>query len=304
MKRFDVIAMTPDVPSLNSQPELIVEARTKRRWLQILSVTLLLLGGFGYYVYFTNNPLQLVFVEELKKDNFLAASRFNDAREYYQQGRWEEAMSTLAPLLNNETTNPEYLALGAWLSYKFDRYPRALELAEKTLALEPDRAREQALVGACYLAGGEVDRAIEYSKQAVRLDPNLTLPYLTLGEILMRQDRDAKAVLVIKRGARNNPRSIKAWNLLSSAYLKMERLDKAILAGQAALDLDPKSAEAHYNLSRAFYKQQESGPAIRHIQLAEDLYEARGDKNWTAQARQAKDVMLEHFKMRPQDIFQ
>ncbi|MGP0565368.1 MULTISPECIES: tetratricopeptide repeat protein [unclassified Nitrospina] len=302
MSRIHVLAIISDAPTATPVAELVVESNTKRKIWQAVSLVLFLIGGFFYYVHFTGNPLQLAFVEEMKKSGLLDSMRFNSALDKYKEGRFEESLSTLAPLLRKKNAPSDHLALGAWLSYRFDRYARALELAERALEKDPERAREHALAGACYLAGGHVDRAIEHSKEAVRLNPRLTLPYLTLGEILIRQDRNEKAILVVKRGARNNPRSVKAWNLLSSTYLKMDQLDKAILTGQAALEIDPNSAEAHYNLSRAYYKQKDSGPAIRHIQLAEDLYEAQGETNWTAQARQAKEVMLKEFKMRPEDI--
>jgi predicted Zn-dependent protease len=303
MQRFE-IAVIPDMSSFSHPQEFTVEVPTRKKVLHLITLALLIVGGFLYYVVFTSNPLQWAFVDELKKGNPITLARYHRAVELFQQGQWEDAMDAAAPLYRNNPDNANFLALGAWIQYKLERYPRALELARQAVALEPNRAREHALIGSCYLAGSEIRPAIEHSKAAVKLDPNLGLPYLTLGEILLRQDKNQKAILVLKRGARHDPRSVKAWNLLSSAYLKLNQLDKAIVAGKAALALNPKSAEAHFNLSRAYYKQKDSGPAIRHIQLAEDLYSARGDKNWTAQARQTKEVMIRKFKMRPEDVLQ
>lgn len=303
MSRFE-IAVTPNTPATFHPQELTVEVTARKKVLHVITLALLLIGGFMYYVFMTDNPLQLAFVEKLKKGNPLTIARYNEAVDLFQQGRLEEAMDAVSPLYRNHPDNADFLALGAWIQYKMERYPRALELALRSVEVDPDRAREHALIGSVYLAGSEIEPAIEHSKKAVKLDPNLGLPYLTLGEILLRQDKNRKAILVLKRGARKDPRSVKAWNLLSSAYLKLNQLEKAVVAGKAALDLDPDSPEAHFNLSRAYYKQEESGPAIRHIQLAEDLYSARGDKNWTAQARQTKEVMIRKFKMRPEDMFQ
>lgn len=301
MSRIET-ALIPDMTPRSHHQEFTVELTTRKKVLHVVTLVLLLAGGFLYYVFFTDNPLGWGFVEQLKRGNPFTIARYNNAVELFQQGKLDEAMEEVAPLYRHHPDNADYFALGAWIQYRMERYPRALELALQAVALEPDRARELALIGSCYLAGAEIEPAIEYSKKAVGLDPNLGLPYLTLGEILLRQDKNEKAILVLKRGARNDPRSVKAWNLLSSAYLKVNQLDKAVIAGKAALALDPNSPEAHFNLSRAYYKREESGPAIRHIQLAEDLYAQRGDKNWTAQARQTKEVMIRKFKLRPEDI--
>jgi len=279
-----------------------LDYKKKRLFLQITSGVVFMIGVVWAYTSFTDNPLGIGFVDTLKKGNPIMISRYNALVELVEEGDYEEALNRAVPLYKSYPENADILAVGALINYKMERYKRALDLAHAALKIDPNRASEHSLLGACYLVGAEMLPALEHSKKAILLNPKLSQPYLTIGEIYLRQGEVNKAILVLKRGARNNPSDIKAWNLLSSAYLKQQEPEKALVAGQAALELEPNSPKAHFNIARSYFKLENADKAIHHIQKAEDLFTAKDDKTWMSQTRNAKRIMVDHFQMRPQDI--
>lgn len=279
-----------------------MDYRKKKRLLQIVAGVVLPIGILWAYTSFTDNPLGIGFVDTLKKGNPITIYRYNAIVDLVEEGEYTEALNRAVPLYKSNPDNADILAVGALINYKLERYKRALDLAHAALKIDPNRAAEHALVGACYLVGAEMLPALEHSKKALQLNSKLSQPYLTIGEVYLRQNEVKKAILVLKRGARYKPSDIKAWNLLSSAYLKQEKFEEALVAGQAALELKPNSPKAHFNIARAYYKLENADQAIHHIQKAEDLYTAMEDKTWMSQTRHAKRIMVDHFEMRPQDI--
>jgi len=197
---------------------------------------------------------------------------------------------------------PNYLALGAEINYQMGRYQEALNLAQALVKLDPEQAEGHALVGACAIHFKNFAEARAASQRALELNSYLALPYITLGNLYLKGEQVDRALTFLKQAGRLDPRNSQAWTLLSSAYLKQNELENAMLSAQTAIELEPNSPGGHFNLGRVYFQKGDAFNSVQHMQQAEDLYTARDDRIWTAQARQNKEFMIKYFKLRPEDI--
>lgn len=116
-------------------------------------------------------------------------------------------------------------------------------LAEKALAINPNRADAHAFLGACWVKRGDQARGLEHAQRATELQPG-------------------------------NPRW---WNSLGWAHLQLRQFEEAKTAYLRAISADPNLAEAYYSLARVALQLGESQAAADHLvqalALREDLVE-------------------------------
>ncbi|MDH5458191.1 MAG: hypothetical protein OEY26_05735, partial [Nitrospinota bacterium] len=57
-----------------------------------------------------------------------------------------------------------------------------------------------------------------------------------------------------------------------------------------------------FNLAMIYFKKEQGPKAVLNMQKAEDLYGRAGQLEWAGKARQNKELIIRHFKLRPEDI--
>jgi TolB-like protein len=119
---------------------------------------------------------------------------------------------------------------------------RALELAHKALAIDPELAAPYGLLADISQIGGRYDEAIGYLEKGVALSPNNPILAVFLGRALILAGRPKEALTPIERGKRFSPI---IPSILSRhegyAYYSLGRYEEAIAAFERARERSPKN---------------------------------------------------------------
>ncbi|MGB6692310.1 MAG: tetratricopeptide repeat protein, partial [Terracidiphilus sp.] len=138
--------------------------------------------------------------------------------------------------------------------------PRAMELYEEILEIDPAYAAAHINLGTMYFHLRQFDRAEELYRQATAADPSYVLAFFDLGNVLD----------------------------------ELQRLDESIAAYRQAIALSPRYPDAHYNLALAYERKGEFRSALRHWQAYIKL-DNRGP--WADHARGQVRKLLSREKL-------
>ena len=173
------------------------------------------------------------------------------AREFFEQA------AVLAPEYAQV-----YTALGwtywedafhGWSESRETSLLRAVELAEKALALDDSDPMIHGLWGAIYLQQKRYDLAIAKGEESIALGPNQAFPHFLLAMYLFHTGRYQEAVPLIKKAMRLNPYYPTFYlELLGGVYLRMEDYEEAIKAFKQLVARQPNRIVGHLGLAVAY----------------------------------------------------
>jgi tetratricopeptide (TPR) repeat protein len=287
-----------DIPSSKPPPE-----STSAKFLRVgilVALAVLLIGGPIYY-YIDQQGISLL----TKTDNSIHIEKGKEVIAVHQlvaDGNLVRALEVIQTLYKLHPDDAEYVSTGAWVYFKMENYRQAMKLSETAVKLDPGRARDHAILGASRLFFKQYKPALETSLKAIQLDPDQSLAYLTVGEIYLKENDAERALPALKHAGRLDSDNARVWTRLSSAFIKLEKWDKALLSAERALELAKDTPGVHFNLAMIYYKKQQGLKSVEHMQKAEDLYQQIGQLEWAGKARQNKELIIRHFKLRPEDI--
>jgi len=162
--------------------------------------------------------------------------------------------------------DPEYAAawsLLAWThwidsSYGFSESPaesfkRAVDLAQKAVAVNDKDPDVHALLGGIYLFQGEHERAIAKGEKAIALRPNDACNHALLAQALNYAGRFEEAILLLNKAKRLNPVP-PPWyfQFLGDAYRYAGQYEKSIASYENALHQNPDYLAAHIGLASVY----------------------------------------------------
>lgn len=164
------------------------------------------------------------------------------------------------------TTVDEQLFSGAkFIEQK--KYKEAVREFEVAVALEPDNARANLLLGLTLANTGELERATKFSLKAVQLESSYS-GYYNLALIYSNQEKYDQAVDAYNEALKLTPKSYQAWHQLGKVHATMLNFDKAVESYQKAALLNPKFPDAYQGLGSAFYW---SGNLTGSLQQVDEL---------------------------------
>ncbi len=181
------------------------------------------------------------------------------------------------------------------------RYEEAIALLQPLLEQDEDAALLHMVMGSIRLRQGELDSAIEKFSEALQLRPSLEDAYVRMASAYMQRKETDKAIDTLQEALRYHPQS--ETLLLSLARIHRRRGDTAQARKMidTTLAYDPRSYRAYAQLSLLYQKQGEETNMLdaceRSIELAPDeehraaqyrllarLHEGRNDHSSAAQA--------------------
>jgi tetratricopeptide (TPR) repeat protein len=287
-----------DIPSSKPPPESF---RAKLlRVVSLLALAVLLIGGPIYY-YIDQSGINLF----SNTDDSIHVEKGKEViavQQLVAEGKLARALNVIQTLYKLHPDNVEFVSTGAWVYFKMENYRQAMKLSETAIKLDPGRARDHAIFGASQLFFKQYKPALETSLKAIKLDPDQSLAYLTIGEIYLKENDAERALPALKHAGRLDSDNARVWTRLSSTFIKLEQWDKALLSAERALELSPETPGVHFNLAMIYYKKEQGPKAVLNMQKAEDLYGQAGQLEWAGKARQNKELIIRHFKLRPEDI--
>ena len=130
---------------------------------------------------------------------------------------------------------------------------KAIELAQKAIAVDEGLADGHALLGVFYSLKGEHDKALAEGERAVILNPNNADSYRWYGSILTYAGRPEEAIPMIQKAIRLNPfASTFYYDNLGDALRNTGRFEEAVSAYKKAVQLAANNIFAHVSLAATY----------------------------------------------------
>jgi adenylate cyclase len=140
-----------------------------------------------------------------------------------------------------------------WTKSPRESMKRAVESAQKCIALDDSSSLAHGLLSAVYLMQRQHGKAILEAEKAVALDPNSADDHARLGNVFTFSGRPEEAILAIEKAIRMNPFA-PSWyfQFLGMAYRETGRYEESITACKKALQQQPTNIYAHLVLASTY----------------------------------------------------
>lgn len=130
---------------------------------------------------------------------------------------------------------------------------KAIELAQKSLAVDDARAESHALLGQLYSLRKEWDKAIAEGERGVALNPSGADVKYWYAATLTFAGKPEEAILLFEKAIRLNPFGPSRYFISYGHALRyVGRFEEAILAYKKALQREPNNFFAHLNLAATY----------------------------------------------------
>jgi tetratricopeptide (TPR) repeat protein len=181
---------------------------------------------------------------------------------YQGAGRFAEAIAAYRQLL---VRNPNFLwaypnlAFGYLAQWGFQLSPdpqtlgRALEAAQRGVALNDSLPMAHMALGYVYLVQKQYEPALAEMERAITLDPNQANGYAFLAEVLSRVGRSEEALQMVEQALRRKPLAAdQHLNSVGIAYYLAGRPEEAIAPLKQFLSHYPNAPGAHLTLAAVY----------------------------------------------------
>ncbi|MBI5573523.1 MAG: tetratricopeptide repeat protein [Elusimicrobia bacterium] len=167
--------------------------------------------------------------------------------------------------------DPEMLdGQGALASIYQDKgdYDKALALYEKMVAEKKYTYHKAPFfnLGIIYKIKKQYNRAIENFNKAIKLNPLLSVSYAHLAEIYETHDDIEKATELYKKSVEINPDDYIPLNALGILYSQKNLQDDALKYLKKGLKLKPNSVEINFNIGYAYYLSYRYGESLKMLE--------------------------------------
>ena len=132
------------------------------------------------------------------------AETLQQAIEFQQNGRLDEAQKLCQSLLQIHPNHPSALYLMGTIAYQSCQYSRAREMLEKAVSIQSDVPQYYNTLGLIFEALGELDHAVGNYSQAVSLKHDYPQAYNNMAIVLHKTGRHAEAAE--KGNVKQNPK--------------------------------------------------------------------------------------------------
>jgi adenylate cyclase len=134
-----------------------------------------------------------------------------------------------------------------------ESFEKAMELAQKAIALDDGYAWGHALLASLYGIKREYDKAIYEQERALALSPSSADMHVTYGNALAFAGRPVEAIPFIKKAIRLNPYCPSYYfPIFANACRCAGEFEEGIAAAKRAIQLSPDNFLAHLNLTAMY----------------------------------------------------
>jgi adenylate cyclase len=173
---------------------------------------------------------------------------------------------------------------------------RAVELAEKAVALNESSPEAHEHLGFMYFVRSQYDPAIAEVERALALDPQFARGYARLAEILSAADKPEEAIPLAEKAMSIEPYFLSYWYqyILGVAYHMLGQYDRAIDNLTRCLAKDPEFYPALTHLASVYGqlgKTNEAEAAVARLLQVDPETSLETEKEW----RYADEAFMQRF---------
>ena len=173
-----------------------------------------------------------------------AKNKFDQGVQFYQQGKFDEAIKAFEAVLKGKPDFAEgYFNSGMAYLRKGD-IDTAIAKMERAIELKPGFIEAYFGLGQAYINKGDEEQATKIYKKAVDINPNDAKIYVNLGSLYFSNKKDdlaMEALLKAKEFDSSLPHTYYQFGLL---YLRKGEIEKSIENFEKFLELAPQAPEA------------------------------------------------------------
>src|SRR5262245_18035850 len=166
---------------------------------------------------------------------------------HHEAGRLAEADAAYREVIAADARNIDALHFLGYLLFQRGEHRGAIDLMERSLAIQPANPRAQYNLGMARLAVGEREQAAHALREAIRLQPQLAEAHFYLGNMLCDDDRIEEGLACMRLALEARPEFPEArWTLA------LARLPQVYAAGEDPARARREFASALQELERWF----------------------------------------------------
>ena len=190
--------------------------------------------------------------------------RINELISLYNQGRFEEVLNTIKPLISLFPKAIFLINLQGASNAALQRYEAAIACYKIAIKIKPDYADAYNNMGVALKEKGELNAAIEIYKKAIKIRPDYADAYYNMG-VALKDEGDADAAIdSYKKALKINPDHAETYNNMGVALKEKGELNAAMDNYKQAIKIKPDYAEAYYNTGIALNGEGELDTAIEN----------------------------------------
>ncbi|WP_459904643.1 tetratricopeptide repeat protein [Caballeronia sp. HLA56] len=194
-------------------------------------------------------------------------NRYHEAAAFYSNGRYAEALETLAPLV----LDADALNLAAVCAYRLERHDEAERYWLRAIDARPDDAGMRNNLANLFNELQRYREAETLYRNALEILPDYPVAHYNLANVLDRQGRADEAEEGYRRALALKPDFAEAHANLAALLARTNRLPEAEAEYRHAIDAQPAFAEARNNLGnvlRTLGKLGEARAQFEHVLAA------------------------------------
>jgi len=192
--------------------------------------------------------------------------KFNLAQLYYKVNKWDEAISLMKEILQEEPQELKfYIFLGKILIQKkeFAYAEAVIEMGQK---IEPENYELLMLKGEVYLQQNQFKEALNYFKKAITKKPKDPRGYINITNLFLKLNQPKNAEFMLKQGLKFVGDDAELYFLLGDTVGHFpERFEEAVEYYNKAKDLNPQLGFTHLKLAKEFISMGELDKAFDEI---------------------------------------
>jgi tetratricopeptide (TPR) repeat protein len=195
------------------------------------------------------------------------------ANLYVQLGQFDKAFTDYSKRIEVEPKNAGFCNDLAWFlaTCPAPDPRRAVEAAEKAVALAPKEANYWNTLGRAYESFHQNDKAIAGFSKAIELDPKFDPPWINRAQLQSSLGKFDKAIADYSKVIELEPKNVWVLGNRADTYSQLKQWDKAIADYSKAIKLEPKNVWALSNRGDSYSQLKQFDKAITDYSKAIEL---------------------------------
>ncbi len=194
-----------------------------------------------------------------------------EAVSLFRSGEFDHSAELFERLRKNQPTDFTLLNQLAAAYVAAGRPQQALAVLHGALEAAPDHFETHFNLAGAYFGHGDVARALEHADRAIAISPSHGRGYERKGTILLRAERYQEALETFRLAVRFDPRNIMALMSMAMMHYNDGNLVQALANFERVVREDPSLVEAHIGRAMVYMDQTDLNRADRALARAEQL---------------------------------